>query len=62
MSAPATSAETLLRYRARGRREDITALGDGELERLDFRPLEPGATDEMRGDYERGLDAYENAK
>ncbi|WP_436740426.1 hypothetical protein [Streptomyces sp. BBFR102] len=41
--------------------EDITAFGE-ELERLDFRPLEPGATDEMRGDYERGLDAYENAK
>lgn len=41
--------------------EDITAFGE-ELERLDFRPLEPGADDEMRGDYERGLDAYENAK
>ncbi|CAM5524619.1 MULTISPECIES: hypothetical protein [Streptomyces diastaticus group] len=41
--------------------EDITAFGE-ELERLDFRPSEPGATDEMRGDYERALDAYENAK
>ncbi|MGW9381634.1 hypothetical protein ACWHAO_27055 [Streptomyces albidoflavus] len=41
--------------------EDITAFGE-ELERLDFSPYEPGATDEMRGDYERGLDAYENAK
>ncbi|MGW1686633.1 hypothetical protein ACWCPO_19000 [Streptomyces albidoflavus] len=41
--------------------EDITAFGE-ELERLDFQPLEPGATDEMRDDYERGLDAYENAK
>ncbi|MFH9801771.1 hypothetical protein ACH4M0_05920 [Streptomyces albidoflavus] len=41
--------------------EDITAFGE-ELERLDFSPYESGATDEMRGDYERGLDAYENAK
>ncbi|MFD4988412.1 hypothetical protein [Streptomyces sp. NPDC058374] len=41
--------------------EDITAFGE-ELERLDFRPSEPGADDEMRGDYERALDAYENAK
>ncbi|MGW4456008.1 heme exporter protein CcmD [Streptomyces albidoflavus] len=41
--------------------EDITAFGE-ELERLDFSPYESGATDEMRGDYERALDAYENAK
>ncbi|MBQ1091819.1 hypothetical protein [Streptomyces sp. B93] len=41
--------------------EDITAFGE-ELERLDFHPGEPGATDAMREDYERALDAYEKAK
>ncbi|MFC7310701.1 hypothetical protein ACFQVC_41625 [Streptomyces monticola] len=41
--------------------EDITAFGE-ELDRLDFHPGEPGATDEMRTDYERGLDSYEKAK
>ncbi|MEV4438913.1 hypothetical protein AB0K09_07810 [Streptomyces sp. NPDC049577] len=41
--------------------EDITAFGE-ELDRLDFSPSEPGATDEMRRDYERALDAYEEAK
>ncbi len=41
--------------------EDITAFGE-ELDRLDFRPSEPGADDAMRADYERGLDAYEQAK
>ncbi|MGW0736837.1 hypothetical protein [Streptomyces sp. NPDC002851] len=41
--------------------EDITAFGE-ELDRLDFHPGEPGATDEMRTDYEHGLDAYEKAK
>ncbi|MCF3960891.1 hypothetical protein [Streptomyces fuscigenes] len=41
--------------------EDITAFGE-ELDRLDFRPGEEGADDAMRGDYERGLDAYETAK
>ncbi|MFD7613849.1 hypothetical protein [Streptomyces sp. NPDC059828] len=41
--------------------EDITAYGE-ELDRLDFRPSEPGADDAMRADYERALDAYEKAK
>ncbi|MEV6247001.1 hypothetical protein AB0M38_12450 [Streptomyces sp. NPDC051742] len=41
--------------------EDITAFGE-ELERLDFRPSEPGADDTMRADYERALDAYDKAK
>jgi hypothetical protein len=41
--------------------EDITAYGE-ELDRLDFHPAEPGATDEMRADYERALDLYETAK
>ncbi|MBR8639476.1 hypothetical protein KEF29_09615 [Streptomyces tuirus] len=41
--------------------EDITAFGE-ELDRLDFHPGEPGADDAMRGDYERALDAYEQAK
>ncbi|MFI9205079.1 hypothetical protein [Streptomyces sp. NPDC053048] len=41
--------------------EDITAFGE-ELDRLDFSPSEAGATDEMRADYERALDAYEDAK
>ncbi|MBX7555342.1 hypothetical protein K1Y78_47475 [Streptomyces sp. tea 10] len=41
--------------------EDITAFGE-ELDRLDFSPSEPGATDEMRADYGFALDAYERAK
>ncbi|WP_052866700.1 hypothetical protein [Streptomyces niger] len=41
--------------------EDITAYGE-ELDRLDFRPGEPGADDAMRADYAHALDAYENAK
>ncbi|MFE6286792.1 hypothetical protein [Streptomyces sp. NPDC057877] len=41
--------------------EDITAFGE-ELERLDFHPGESGATDAMREDYERALDAYDKAK
>ncbi|MDQ8701920.1 hypothetical protein RCO28_05370 [Streptomyces sp. LHD-70] len=41
--------------------EDITAFGE-ELDRLDFHPSEPGATDEMRTDYEHALDAYDKAK
>ncbi|MFJ3822131.1 hypothetical protein [Streptomyces nodosus] len=41
--------------------EDITAFGE-ELDRLDFSPSEPGATDEMRDDYSRALDAYDRAK
>src|SRR5690606_8595882 len=41
--------------------EDITAFGE-ERDRLDFHPSEPGADDAMRGDYERALDAYEQAK
>ncbi|MDI3423094.1 hypothetical protein [Streptomyces luteolus] len=41
--------------------EDITAFGE-ELDRLDFHPGEPGATDEMRTDYEHALDAYDKAK
>ncbi|MFF4157572.1 hypothetical protein [Streptomyces sp. NPDC001678] len=41
--------------------EDITAFGE-ELDRLDFSPSEAGATDEMRADYARALDAYEDAK
>lgn len=41
--------------------EDITAYGE-TLDRLDFRPAEPGADDTMRADYERALDSYETAK
>lgn len=41
--------------------EDITAFGE-ELDRLDFHPAEAGADDAMRADYERALDAYEQAK
>lgn len=41
--------------------EDITAFGE-ELDRLDFHPAEAGADDIMRADYERALDAYEQAK
>ncbi|MFC9704731.1 hypothetical protein ACFTWD_29015 [Streptomyces sp. NPDC056943] len=41
--------------------EDITAFGE-ELERLDFHPAEPGADDAKRGDYERALDSYDEAK
>ncbi|MFJ5896290.1 hypothetical protein ACIQFZ_12625 [Streptomyces sp. NPDC093064] len=41
--------------------EDITAFGE-ELDRLDFHPAEVGADDAMRADYERALDAYEQAK
>ncbi|MFI1972953.1 hypothetical protein BLA24_24755 [Streptomyces cinnamoneus] len=41
--------------------EDITAFGE-ELDRLDFSPSEAGATEAMRADYERALDAYEEAK
>ncbi|MFJ4919375.1 hypothetical protein [Streptomyces sp. NPDC088725] len=41
--------------------EDITAFGE-ELDRLDFAPSEPGATDGMRDDYTRALDAYDQAK
>ncbi|WOX12805.1 hypothetical protein [Streptomyces sp. N50] len=41
--------------------EDITAFGE-ELDRLEFHPAEPGADDAMRADYERALDAYEQAK
>ena len=41
--------------------EDITAFGE-ELDRLDFHPAEAGADDVMRADYERALDAYEQAK
>ncbi|MFJ6720111.1 hypothetical protein [Streptomyces sp. NPDC091259] len=41
--------------------EDITAFGE-ELDRLDFRPGEPGADDAMRADYGRALDSYERAK
>ncbi|MGP2437535.1 hypothetical protein [Streptomyces sp. JW3] len=41
--------------------EDITAFGE-ELDRLDFRPGEPGADDAMRADYERALDAYDRSK
>ncbi|MEW2164204.1 hypothetical protein AB0912_14595 [Streptomyces sp. NPDC007084] len=41
--------------------EDITAFGE-ELDRLDFHPAEAGADDTMRADYERALDAYEQAK
>ncbi|NBE55844.1 hypothetical protein [Streptomyces boluensis] len=41
--------------------EDITAFGE-ELDRLDFKPSEPGATDEMRTDYEHALDSYDQAK
>lgn len=41
--------------------EDITAFGE-ELDRLDFHPAEPGADNAMRADYERALDAYEQAK
>ncbi|MCK7622610.1 hypothetical protein MUU72_05725 [Streptomyces sp. RS10V-4] len=41
--------------------EDITAFGE-ELDRLDFSPSEPGATDTMRADYTSALDAYDLAK
>ncbi|MER7987863.1 hypothetical protein ABTY53_20105 [Streptomyces noursei] len=41
--------------------EDITAFGE-ELDRLDFNPSEPGATDAMRTDYTGALDAYDLAK
>ncbi|MFI9648008.1 hypothetical protein ACIHAA_17165 [Streptomyces sp. NPDC052040] len=41
--------------------EDITAFGE-ELDRLDFQPGEPGADDAMRQDYERALNAYDQAK
>ncbi|GAA3816265.1 hypothetical protein [Streptomyces chiangmaiensis] len=41
--------------------EDITAFGE-ELDRLDFQPGEPGANDAMREDYERALNAYDQAK
>ncbi len=41
--------------------EDITAFGE-ELERLDFSPADPSATDAMRGDYTHALDAYDRAK
>ncbi|MGW0820845.1 hypothetical protein [Streptomyces sp. NPDC002845] len=41
--------------------EDITAFGE-ELDRLDFHPAEPGADDAKRADYERALDAYDQAK
>ncbi|MER6604974.1 hypothetical protein ABT282_03395 [Streptomyces sp. NPDC000927] len=41
--------------------EDITAFGE-ELDRLDFRPSEPGADDAMRQDYTHALDAYDRAK
>ncbi|MFJ6463026.1 hypothetical protein ACIQM0_18615 [Streptomyces sp. NPDC091387] len=41
--------------------EDITAFGE-ELDRLGFSPSEPGATDDMRQDYTRALDAYDRAK
>ncbi|NBM19380.1 hypothetical protein [Streptomyces sp. GC420] len=41
--------------------EDITAFGE-ELDRLDFHPGEPGATDAMRSDYEKALDSYDRAK
>jgi hypothetical protein len=41
--------------------EDITAFGE-ELERLDFSPTDPSATDAMRTDYTHALDAYDRAK
>ncbi|MER5756699.1 hypothetical protein [Streptomyces sp. NPDC002088] len=41
--------------------EDITAFGE-ELDRLDFHPSEARADDTMRADYERALDAYDQAK
>ncbi|MFF2809802.1 hypothetical protein ACFVT2_22060 [Streptomyces sp. NPDC058000] len=41
--------------------EDITAFGE-ELDRLDFSPSEPDATDAMRTDYTSALDAYDLAK
>ncbi|MGX1546974.1 hypothetical protein ACWIFN_31665, partial [Streptomyces adustus] len=41
--------------------EDITAFGE-ELDRLDFHPAEAGADNAMRADYERALDAYDQAK
>ncbi|MFE9723249.1 hypothetical protein ACFYQ5_06525 [Streptomyces sp. NPDC005794] len=41
--------------------EDITAYGE-TLDRLDFHPADKGADDAMRIDYERALDAYEDAK
>lgn len=41
--------------------EDITAFGE-ELDRLDFHPAEAGADDTRRADYERALNAYDQAK
>uniref|UniRef100_UPI0015F05C91 hypothetical protein n=1 Tax=Streptomyces shenzhenensis TaxID=943815 RepID=UPI0015F05C91 len=41
--------------------EDITAFGE-ELDRLEFHPAEPDADDAMRADYERALNAYDQAK
>ncbi|MEY9855346.1 cell division protein FtsN [Catenulispora sp. GAS73] len=41
--------------------EDITAYGE-VLDRLDFSPGDPAATDEMRADYSKALDQYEAAK
>ncbi|MFV2117918.1 hypothetical protein ACE14D_05540 [Streptomyces sp. Act-28] len=41
--------------------EDITAYGE-RLDRLDFRPGDPDVDDAMRSDYERALDAYDEAK
>ncbi|AEW95575.1 MULTISPECIES: hypothetical protein [Streptomycetaceae] len=41
--------------------EDITAFGE-ELDRLDFNPSDPRATDAMRQDYTHALDAYDRAK
>ncbi|WP_194907709.1 hypothetical protein [Catenulispora rubra] len=41
--------------------EDITAYGE-VLDRLDFSPGDPTATDEMRADYSKALDQYEAAK
>ncbi|MEY9888152.1 hypothetical protein ABIA31_001792 [Catenulispora sp. MAP5-51] len=41
--------------------EDITAYGE-VLDRLDFSPGDPAATDEMRADYSTALDQYEAAK
>lgn len=41
--------------------EDITTFGE-ELDRLDFHPAHPDVDDAMRDDYERALDAYEEAK
>ncbi|WP_441250080.1 hypothetical protein [Kitasatospora sp. McL0602] len=41
--------------------EDITAFGE-ELDRLDFSPGAPSATDAERADYTQALDSYERAK